>query len=102
MRRLTTTLLIIVIGGLVLWEVLAQGTRTWVKYGLLKQPLPSWPREPRPCGYIPARGNSRQGAANTPPGGQAVLRALDNYQMFTGRLLMRSLTTSLGKAGLPG
>jgi KaiC/GvpD/RAD55 family RecA-like ATPase len=41
MRRLTTTLLIIVIGGLVLWEVLAQGTRTWTKYGLLKQPLPS-------------------------------------------------------------
>jgi energy-coupling factor transporter ATP-binding protein EcfA2 len=41
MRRITTTLLILVIGGLVLWEVISWGTRTWAKYGLLKQPLPS-------------------------------------------------------------
>ena len=41
MRRLTTTLLIIVIGGLVLWEVLAQGTKVWTKYKIIKEPLPS-------------------------------------------------------------
>jgi energy-coupling factor transporter ATP-binding protein EcfA2 len=41
MRRVTTTLLIVVIGGLVLWEAISWGTRTWVKYGLMKQPLPS-------------------------------------------------------------
>jgi hypothetical protein len=41
MNRVVRVLLILMIGTLVLWEVLAQGTRTWVKYGLLKQPLPS-------------------------------------------------------------
>jgi hypothetical protein len=37
---------------------------------------------------------------NTPCGGQAVLRTLDDYQIFTGRFQMRSFTTSPGKAGL--
>jgi hypothetical protein len=48
----------------------------------------------------PAGGPEAAARRNTPPGGLAVLRALDNYQMFTGRFLMRSLTTSPGKAGL--
>jgi DNA helicase HerA-like ATPase len=34
-------LLMLMIGALVLWEIIAQGTRVWTKYGLLKQPLPS-------------------------------------------------------------
>jgi hypothetical protein len=58
------------------------------------EPLP-------PAGSLGSRGPGLM-AANTPCGGLAVLRALDNYQMFTGRFLMRSLTTSPGKAGLPG
>jgi hypothetical protein len=41
MRRIVSTLLILLIGGLVLWEVLAQGTKTWTRYGLMKEPLPS-------------------------------------------------------------
>jgi energy-coupling factor transporter ATP-binding protein EcfA2 len=41
MRRIVTIPLILLVGSLVLWEVIAQGTRTWVKYGLMKQPLPS-------------------------------------------------------------
>jgi energy-coupling factor transporter ATP-binding protein EcfA2 len=41
MKRVVSTLLILMIGGMVLWEVIAQGTKTWVKYGLMKQPLPS-------------------------------------------------------------
>jgi energy-coupling factor transporter ATP-binding protein EcfA2 len=41
MNRAIRFLLILLIGALVLWEVIAQGTRTWTKYGLLKQPLPS-------------------------------------------------------------
>jgi hypothetical protein len=41
MRRIVTIPLILLIGGLVLWEVLAQGTRTWTRYGLMKEPLPS-------------------------------------------------------------
>jgi hypothetical protein len=38
----------------------------------------------------PAGGPEAEALKNTPPGGLAVLRALDNYQMFTGRFLMRS------------
>jgi energy-coupling factor transporter ATP-binding protein EcfA2 len=34
-------LLILMIGGMVLWEVLAQGTKVWTRYKLLKEPLPS-------------------------------------------------------------
>jgi energy-coupling factor transporter ATP-binding protein EcfA2 len=41
MRRIVTIPLILVVGGLVLWEAISWGTRTWTKYGLLKQPLPS-------------------------------------------------------------
>jgi len=41
MRRIVTIPLILLVGSLVLWEVVAQGTRTWTKYGILKQPLPS-------------------------------------------------------------
>jgi energy-coupling factor transporter ATP-binding protein EcfA2 len=41
MRRVVSTIIILSIGSLVLWEVLAQGTRVWAKYGLVKQPLPS-------------------------------------------------------------
>jgi energy-coupling factor transporter ATP-binding protein EcfA2 len=41
MRRVTTTLIILGVGALVLWEALAQGTRVWTKYKLLKEPLPS-------------------------------------------------------------
>jgi len=40
-NRAIKVLLILVVGGLVLWEAFAWGTRTWVKYGLMKQPLPS-------------------------------------------------------------
>jgi hypothetical protein len=48
----------------------------------------------------PAGGPGTAARRNTPFGGLAVLRALDNYQMFTGRFSMRSLITSPGKAGL--
>jgi energy-coupling factor transporter ATP-binding protein EcfA2 len=41
MRRIVTIPLIVIIGGLVLWEVLAQGTRVWAKYKIIKEPLPS-------------------------------------------------------------
>jgi len=41
MNRTIRILLILLIGGLVLWEAFAWGTRTWVKYKLLKEPLPS-------------------------------------------------------------
>ncbi len=41
MRRIATTLLVLLIGSLVLWESISWGTRTWVKYKLLKEPLPS-------------------------------------------------------------
>jgi energy-coupling factor transporter ATP-binding protein EcfA2 len=41
MRRIVTIPLILLIGGLVLWETLSWGTRTWAKYGLMKEPLPS-------------------------------------------------------------
>jgi GTPase SAR1 family protein len=41
MRRIVTIPLILVVGGLVLWEVVSWGTRTWAKYKLLKEPLPS-------------------------------------------------------------
>ena len=41
MNRAIRILLILLIGSLVLWEVIAQGTRTWTKYKLLKEPLPS-------------------------------------------------------------
>ena len=41
MRRVVTILLILIVGIPVLWEVIAQGTRVWMKYGLMKQPLPS-------------------------------------------------------------
>jgi hypothetical protein len=40
-NRAIKVLLILLIGGLVLWEAFAWGTRTWVKYKLLKEPLPS-------------------------------------------------------------
>jgi len=41
MNRAIRILLILAIGGLVLWESISWGTRTWVKYGLIKEPLPS-------------------------------------------------------------
>jgi DNA segregation ATPase FtsK/SpoIIIE-like protein len=41
MRRIVTVSLILVGGALVLWETLSWGTRVWMRYGLLKQPLPS-------------------------------------------------------------
>ena len=41
MNRIIRILLILGIGSLVLWESISWGTRTWVKYGILKQPLPS-------------------------------------------------------------
>jgi hypothetical protein len=41
MRRIVSTLSILIIGVLVLWESISWGTRTWVKYGLMKEPLPS-------------------------------------------------------------
>jgi len=41
MNRAVRILLILVIGGLVFWESISWGTRTWVKYKLLKEPLPS-------------------------------------------------------------
>jgi DNA helicase HerA-like ATPase len=41
MNRAIRILLILLIGGLVLWESISWGTRTWVKYGLIKEPLPS-------------------------------------------------------------
>jgi energy-coupling factor transporter ATP-binding protein EcfA2 len=41
MNRAIKVLLILVVGFLVLWEVIAQGTKTWTKYKLLKEPLPS-------------------------------------------------------------
>jgi hypothetical protein len=41
MNRAIRFLLILLIGGLVLWETISWGTRTWVKYGLIKEPLPS-------------------------------------------------------------
>jgi hypothetical protein len=40
-NRAIKVLLILLIGGLVLWEAISWGTRTWVKYKLLKEPLPS-------------------------------------------------------------
>jgi DNA polymerase III delta prime subunit len=40
-NRAIKFLLILLIGGMVLWEAFAWGTRTWVKYKLLKEPLPS-------------------------------------------------------------
>jgi len=40
-NRAIRILLILLIGGMVLWEAFAWGTRTWVKYRLLKEPLPS-------------------------------------------------------------
>jgi energy-coupling factor transporter ATP-binding protein EcfA2 len=40
-NRAIRILLILAIGGLVLWETLSWGSRTWVKYKLLKEPLPS-------------------------------------------------------------
>jgi energy-coupling factor transporter ATP-binding protein EcfA2 len=40
-NRAIRILLILAIGGLVLWETISWGTRTWVKYGLMKEPLPS-------------------------------------------------------------
>jgi hypothetical protein len=39
--RIIRVLIILSVGFLVLWEVVAQGTRTWTKYKLLKEPLPS-------------------------------------------------------------
>jgi len=41
LRRIITSLLILGVGALVLWEVLSWGTRVWMRYGLLKEPLPS-------------------------------------------------------------
>jgi len=41
MRRIVTIPLILVVGGLVLWETLSWGARTWTRYGLMKEPLPS-------------------------------------------------------------
>jgi energy-coupling factor transporter ATP-binding protein EcfA2 len=41
MNRAIRFLLILLIGGLVLWETISWGTRSWVKYGLIKEPLPS-------------------------------------------------------------
>jgi hypothetical protein len=41
MNRAIRILLILLIGGLVLWETISWGTRTWVKYGLMKEPMPS-------------------------------------------------------------
>jgi hypothetical protein len=41
LNRAIRILLILLIGGLVLWESISWGTRSWVKYGLLKEPLPS-------------------------------------------------------------
>jgi energy-coupling factor transporter ATP-binding protein EcfA2 len=41
MNRAIKVLLILVVGFLVLWESISWGTRTWVKYGLMKEPLPS-------------------------------------------------------------
>jgi energy-coupling factor transporter ATP-binding protein EcfA2 len=41
MRRIITIPLISVVGGLVLWETISWGTRTWTRYGLMKEPLPS-------------------------------------------------------------
>jgi len=40
-NRTIRILLILAIGGLVLWETLSWGSRTWTKYKLLKEPLPS-------------------------------------------------------------
>jgi hypothetical protein len=40
-NRAVRILLILLVGSLVLWESISWGTRTWVKYGILKQPLPS-------------------------------------------------------------
>jgi energy-coupling factor transporter ATP-binding protein EcfA2 len=41
MRRIVSIPLILVVGGLVLWEAISWGTRTWTRYGLMKEPLPS-------------------------------------------------------------
>jgi energy-coupling factor transporter ATP-binding protein EcfA2 len=41
MNRAIKVLLILVVGALVLWETISWGTRTWVKYGLMKEPMPS-------------------------------------------------------------
>jgi hypothetical protein len=41
MRRIVTIPLILLIGGLVLWETLSWGSGVWVRYRLLKEPLPS-------------------------------------------------------------
>jgi GTPase SAR1 family protein len=40
-NRVIRILLILSIGSLVLWEAISWGTRTWVKYKLLREPLPS-------------------------------------------------------------
>jgi energy-coupling factor transporter ATP-binding protein EcfA2 len=40
-NRAIRILLILLIGGLILWESISWGSRTWVKYGLIKEPLPS-------------------------------------------------------------
>jgi hypothetical protein len=62
-----------------------------------------WSGEPRPAAHCPDRGSPTGEAANTPTGGLAVLRALDDYLLMIiwtilGALL--SLTASPGKAGL--
>jgi KaiC/GvpD/RAD55 family RecA-like ATPase len=41
LRRIITSLLILGVGALVLWESISWGTKTWVRYGLIKQTLPS-------------------------------------------------------------
>ena len=41
MKRIITIILVLIVGGLVLWEVVAQGTKTWTRYGLMKESLPS-------------------------------------------------------------
>jgi hypothetical protein len=70
------------------WEGEVGQMRGSLRAEVLRVPAASrWSGGPRP-------------RKNTPCGGLAVLRALDNYQMFTERLLMRSFTTSPGKAGL--
>jgi DNA segregation ATPase FtsK/SpoIIIE-like protein len=40
-NRAVRILIILGVGSLVLWESISWGTRTWVKYGLVKEPLPS-------------------------------------------------------------
>jgi energy-coupling factor transporter ATP-binding protein EcfA2 len=41
MKRIITIILILIVCGLVLWEVISWGTKTWTKYKLLREPLPS-------------------------------------------------------------